>query len=59
MIVARLFRGPHDGELLTIPEKVPTFVVAQFEPITVEAIYCLAGPLEDELLVFAYLYAWD
>ena len=56
MIVARFFRGPIDGKVLTIPEPTEHFVFAEFEPITVEWFYLLAGEIED---AFAYLYGGE
>lgn len=57
MIIAQFFRGPYDGEVLTIPEPVQTFVIAQFEPFTVEWFYLLAGEVEED--AFAYLYGGE
>lgn len=55
MIVARFYRGPYDGEVLTLPPEAVTkvFVIPEFEPITLEFFYFLAGELEDAV---AYLY---
>jgi hypothetical protein len=56
--VARFFRGPADGAILTLPKEAisPVFVIPEFEPITVEYFYLLAGEIED---YFAYLYEED
>jgi hypothetical protein len=42
--VARFFRGPADGAILTLPKEAisPVFVIPEFEPITVEYFYLLA-----------------
>lgn len=56
MEVAKFFRGPADGQILTLPPEAISsiYVFAEFEPITVEYFYYRAGKLED--LLFAYLY---
>lgn len=57
MIVAHLFRGPYDGELLTLPEPIGTHVIVEFHPIQVEWFYLRAGQLDED--AFAYLYGSD
>lgn len=55
VIIAKLFRGPADGQVLTLPPEAATsvIVIPQFEPITIEFVYLLAGKQVDH---WAYLY---
>ncbi len=56
LVVARLFRGKFDGEVLTIPEPTEILVIPRFGALTIVYYYFLAGKWEE---AFAYLYEGD
>lgn len=58
MILAKFVWGPAHDQILSLPQDEPTerFVIPQFDPITLEFFYLLAGFSEP---FYFYLYDED